>query len=313
MDPERIIGRYTGQHKGPLLIALGGMHGNELAGVRALELMSKMLKVEPITNPAFQFYGRFLALRGNLAALKSGQRFIQKDLNRQWTDENVARIRQSSFDALDAEDRELKELLEAIEKEIAAYDPERIVLLDLHTTTADGGIFSIPNDDPDSLQIAIELHAPVIRGLLKGITGTTLHYFNKARFGPRMTGVSFESGQHYDPLSINRAIAALTNCMRTIGCVRAEHVENRHDRLLIEYSKGLPKVADLITAHAIRPEDNFQMKAGYQNFEAVRKGEILAYDRNGPISAVEDGLVLMPLYQPQGNDGFFLIRPVEGF
>jgi len=30
-DLERIIGRITGEKKGPLLIAFGGMHGNEPA------------------------------------------------------------------------------------------------------------------------------------------------------------------------------------------------------------------------------------------------------------------------------------------
>ncbi len=310
---ERIIGRYTGQQKGPLLIALGGIHGNEPAGLRALELIMKMLEVEPITNPSFRFNGRLLALRGNLAALQSGQRFIDKDLNRNWTEENVARIRSSPATSWDMEDREIASLLHVIDQEIADYRPERIVVLDLHTTTADGGIFSIATDDPESLEIAIELHAPVIRGILAGINGTILHYFNKKRYGPRITAVGFESGQHYDPLSINRAIAAITNCMRTIGCVNSKHVENRHDELLIEYSKDLPKVADFITAHTIRAGDDFRMKEGYQNFGSVRKGEILAYDRHGPITAVEDGLVLMPLYQPQGEDGFFLIRAVQGY
>ena len=51
MNPKRIIGKYTGEDRGPLLICLAGMHGNEPAGIQALELMFKMLEVEPITNP----------------------------------------------------------------------------------------------------------------------------------------------------------------------------------------------------------------------------------------------------------------------
>ena len=188
-----------------------------------------------------------------------------------------------------------------------------MVVLDFHSTTAYGGIFSIPTDDPESLRIAIELHAPVIKGLLKGVQGTSLHYFCNDNFAPETVAICFESGQHQEELSINRAIAALTNCMRTIGCVKAEHVENRHDSLLIEYSKGLPQVAELITIHNIDPEDNFKMHPGYKNFQKVKKGELLATDQHGPIYAVEDGLVLMPLYQKQGNDGFFLIRSLVDF
>lgn len=313
MGLQRIIGRYTGKEKGPLLICFGGMHGNEPAGVQALEKMFEMLAIEPLHNKSFKFKGCLLGLRGNLRAMQRGKRFIVKDLNRQWTQENVARIKSASLDSLDAEDLEIKELLEIIETEVANYQPEKLVFLDFHTTTAYGGIFSIPTEDPESLRIAIELHAPVIKGMLRGIRGTSLHYFSKKNFIPDTVAICFESGQHLEELSVNRAIAALTNCMRTIGCVQAEDVENRHDSILIEYSKDLPKVAELITIHSIQPEDEFRMAPNYKNFQAVEKGAILAHDQHGPILAPEDGLLLMPLYQKQGDDGFFLVKMVLGF
>ncbi|MEO1085677.1 MAG: aspartoacylase, partial [Acidobacteriota bacterium] len=34
-------------------------------------------------------------------------------------------------------------------------------------------------------------------------------------------------------------------------------------------------------------------------------------DRRGDILSPHDGLILMPLYQQQGEDGFFLVRPVK--
>ena len=180
---DRLIGRYEGKEKGILFIALGSIHGNEPAGTKALELMFKMLEVEPITNPNFSFKGRFIGLRGNLRAIQAGKRYLEKDLNRQWTVENVNRIMGSDRSILVAEDLEIREILELIHQEIAEYQPKKIVLLDLHTTTAFGGIFTIVTDDSDSLKVGIELHAPVIRGLLKGIKGTTLHYFNEENIG----------------------------------------------------------------------------------------------------------------------------------
>ncbi len=313
MKLDRIIGTYTGEEKGPMLIVFGGMHGNEPAGVNALEIMFDMLEREPITNPAFTFKGKMIGLRGNIRAMQQGKRFINKDLNRQWIPENIQRIKTATIEDLDAEDLEIKENLEVIEKAIEDYQPEKLVVLDLHTTTAFGGIFSIPTQDPESVRIAVELHAPVIKGLLKGIKGTSLHYFNNDNFEPETVAVCFESGQHNEDLSVNRAIAALTNCMRTIGCVNAKHIENRHDSLLQEYSKGLPKISDLIMVHDIQPNDNFVMAPGYKNFQKVSKGEVLAHDRKGTIEAVDDGLILMPLYQAQGDDGFFLIKMLESF
>jgi succinylglutamate desuccinylase len=310
MHTERIIGNYTGQAHGPLLICLAGMHGNEPAGIHALEILFNLLEIEPESNPAFSFKGRFLGLRGNLRALQQGVRFIDKDLNRLWTPPIIQRVKASPLALLRSEELELRELLTIIEAEIEAYRPSRIVLLDLHTTTAFGGIFSIATDDPESVRIAVELHAPVVQGMLRGIQGTTLHYFTSENFDCPTVGICFESGQHDETLSTNRAIAAVINCMRTIGCVRGEDVENRHDALLIEYSKDLPKVLELVLCHTIREDDDFYMMPNYKNFQPVRQGEVLAYDRHGPIRAPEAGRILMPLYQKQGDDGFFIIREV---
>ena len=308
---ERIIGRYDGKEKGPLLVCLGSIHGNEPAGIKALALMFKMLEVEPITNPNFCFRGRLLGLRGNLRAIQAGKRYLEKDLNRQWTPENVHRVMHTAITDLQAEDLEIREILELIKQEIAEYQPEKMVLLDLHTTTAFGGIFTVVTDDSESLKIGIELHAPVVRGLLKGIKGTSLHYFNQENIGIPTAAVCFESGQHNEQLSINRAIAAITNCMRTVGCVKAEDVENQHDKLLMEFSAGLPRVSQLIMTHPINEGDDFHMRKGYKNFQPVKKGEIVADDNNGPIKIIKDGLLLMPLYQKQGDDGFFLIESVD--
>ena len=310
MNLSRIIGSYTGLERGPLLIVLGGMHGNEPAGVRALELMFKMLEVEPITNPNFNYKGRIVGFRGNLRALYAEQRFISKDLNRAFTPENIERIKNSPVIELDSEDKEVLELLTAVQIEIDDYQPDKIVFLDIHTTTAFGGIFAIASEDPESVRIAVELHAPVITGMMQGIRGTSLHHFGKENYGPNTVAVVFEAGQHTESLSINRAIAAITNCMRTIGSVRGQDVENRHDELLIEYSRHLPKVARLLRVHQIKLGDDFKMMPDYKNFQPVRKGEIIARDKNGPIRADEDGMIVMPLYQKQGDDGFFLVKQV---
>lgn len=313
MEVNRIIGQYTGTKRGPLFVCFAGIHGNESAGVEALNILFTLLINEPNLNPQFEFCGRMIGVAGNLQALRQKTRYLQKDMNRQWTPENIARIKSSTADQLEAEDAEIKAILQLIDQEVSTYRPEKLIILDLHTTTASGGIFTVACDDPESVAIGTELHAPVIKGLLRGIHGTTLHYFKTENVGVPTVAVTFESGQHKDPLSVNRAIAATINCMRTIGSVKAEHVENRHDALLIEYSRALPKVAELIMCHRIQEGDDFVMVPGYENFQRVKKGELLAHDRYGPIYAEADANILMPLYQEQGDDGFFLIRTVETF
>lgn len=309
MLTSRIIGQFSGAQPGPLLIVLGGIHGNEPAGVNAIETVLQLLEREAILQP-LPFTGAFMGLRGNLQALTLNKRYIEKDLNRQWTPENVDRIKATPIQQLHAEDLEMKGLLDTIESAIAAFHPTQLYLLDLHTTSADGGIFTIATDDEESIRIGVALHAPVIKGMLNGLAGTTMHYFTRALTGIPTVALAFESGQHDDPLSVNRAIAALLNCLQIIGCLPDKSIENRYDDLLRQYSEKLPKVAELVDYHRIFYGDGFNMSPGYHNFKPVKKNEVLAHDRKGPIAARADGLILMPLYQAQGSDGFFIVKPL---
>lgn len=308
MDRDRIIGSYEGVERGPLLICIGAMHGNEPAGVKALDLMFKMLEVEPITNEEFYYKGKIVGLIGNLQAYAQNRRFLKRDLNRQFRRENLKNLLNAERSDLEAEDLELVELIDEIKNQIELYKPEKLYILDLHTTSSKGGIFCITTNDDESIDIAKGLFAPVVMGFLKGIQGTTLHYFNEETMGLPTVAVTFESGQHEEPLSVNRAIAAITNCMKIIGSIRKQDVENRHNHLLIEYSKNLPKVAELIRRHDISTQDEFQMRPDFKNFQRLKKGDIIADDKNGPVTVQEDCLLLMPLYQAQGEEGFFLIK-----
>ena len=308
--PQRIINRYDGHEHGALLIALGGMHGNEPAGVKAVETVFEMLAQEPNKNSNFRFKGRFLGLRGNLGALHTRCRQIEKDLNRQFTTQNIIRLKNLSATELKYEDLELLDLITTINQEIEAYQPSKLVVLDLHTTSASGGIFTISSDVEQNIRTATKLHAPVVLGMLEGLQGTTLHFFTSEQFHLDTIAISLEAGQHDDPDSVARAISAIINCMRTIGCVQANQVESKHDEVLKTYSKNLPKVVELSYVHRIQPDDQFVMRPGYTNFQPIQKGEVLAKDCRGDIKAKENGFILMPLYQKQGEDGFFVVKEV---
>ena len=308
---QRVICRYDEGRKGPLLICLGGIHGNEPAGVQAIKTVGTLLHHERSMNPGFEFSGRMLGLAGNVQALEKSKRFISMDMNRAFTGERIAHVFEADVDTLTAEDLELRQLIAVIRDEIREYQPERIVLLDIHSTSATGGIFVIASEDPESARIGVELHAPVILNFAKEVTGTTLGFFGKQNFDTEIVTVVFESGQHNEPLSVNRAIAAIINCMRTIGCVSPEAVENKHDKLLQEYSQGLPKVAKLIERYGIQGREPFRMARPFANFAKVTAGEVVAYEGEHPVRAIHNGLILLPRLQDQGDDGFFVVAPVS--
>lgn len=321
---NRIIGTFRGVAPGPLLLVFGAIHGNEPAGPEAIRAVFQLLEKEKIANPEFIFFGKMTGLIGNLQAFSGKKRFLKKDLNRAWTEEKINEVLATDLHHLTEEKREIRQLLEAIRAEIMAEQPTEIVLFDLHTTSAEGGVFIIPGDDLDSLELAAALKAPVVKGLLDGVSGTILQFFSKEnliKFGgwqPKidhpiaphleLKSCAFEAGHHDDHESVSRSVAAIVHCLRAIGCIEKSALENPHEAVLAEFSEKLPGISQLDYVHKIAPGDDFEMDPGFQNFQKIKKGERLAADKNGEILAPTDGHILMPLYQKQGSDGFFIVK-----
>ncbi len=305
---QRLIGHFTGSERGTLVIALAAVHGNEPSGIQALKTLFSRLEDTQNSSAGLLFKGRIVGLMGNIQAYERRLRFVKQDLNRIMTLENLKKARLTPQYRLIYEDLELFELIQAIKTEVATYKPSRLVVLDLHTTSADGGIFSIVNDDMESLNLAKQLNVPVVLGMVGSTGGTTLHYFTTENMGIPTISFAFEAGQHEDAQSVKRTIAWLYNILRATKAIEPHDVESRYDMILKDYSRYLPKVVEFLYVHIVEPDDHFQMRPGYENFQAVKAGEILADDQYGPIRAKEDGLLLMPLYQRKGIEGFFLVK-----
>lgn len=308
---NRIIGQYGGDRPGPLVVVTGALHGNEPAGVQALTEVFQWLQ-QATGQPGFEFNGTLVGLIGHRQAFKQQQRFMQQDLNRLWLPVIVQQILDEDPDRLQDEHLEIRELHSTICQVMEAVRPETLVLLDLHTTSAGGGIFCIPTDEKESLALARELHTPVILDLFEGVGGTLLGFvtqghFKQDRFPQRTLGVAFEAGQHQDPLSVRRSVSAILHCLRGAGCLRLEVMDSQYAAILQEHSVGLPQVTRLLYVHRVQAGDHFRMRPGYANFQAIHAGEHLADDVAGSVLAACDGLILMPLYQPLGADGFFVV------
>ena len=53
------------------------------------------------------------------------------------------------------------------------------------------------------------------------------------------------------------------------------------------------------------------MMPGFKNFQPIEKGQLLGHDARGEVRAPKNGCILMPLYQQQGDEGFFIIKVIE--
>jgi succinylglutamate desuccinylase len=300
-----LIASIRGSRPGPTLIILGGIHGNEPAGVLAAQRVRlRMQKRSAVLR------GEVVLLRGNTRGLEQRVRYIDVDLNRQWTIENVRTAASGKQDIPEvAELCEQTELL-TIVREVVSRARGEIYFLDLHTTSAHGQPFATIGDTLRNRRFALTFPLTIVLGLEEQIDGTMLEYMNN--LGAITMGV--EAGQHEAMTSVDHHEAVIWNAAASTGNLPRKDVpELDQSRSLLKRASGGRRVVEVRHRHAIAPEDHFKMEPGFRNFQPVRRGEILAADRRGKIKACETGLILLPLYQPLGNDGFFLGREVERF
>jgi len=305
IQAERILARARGAAEGPTFVCVGGLHGNEPAGVEGIRRVAARLEAGGALRT-----GDFLGLAGNRAALEVGSRFVEEDLNRVWTPERVARVRALAPDGRPPEEREQAEILVEIERAIAdARGP--VYLLDLHTTSGLGGIFSVFGDALQHRTFARAFPVPMVLGLEELVDGTLSQYFGERG----VVAVTVETGSHDAPESMDCAEAAIWVALSTLGMLapEAEREAEQGERLLSQASAHLPRALEMRHRHGIGPGDGFRMNYGYRNFDRVARGQVLGRDRRGDVRASETARILMPLYQTQGDDGFFLVRPFTPF
>lgn len=304
---DRLIGRIVGARPGPLLVATAGLHGNEPAGVAALERI-----FQTIHDQRIPIRGEFLGLAGNLAALARGERAIDRDLNRHFKPERITALRNGHPpDPAISEDQELVDVLEAIEPALGRAHDEAF-FIDLHTTSGKSAAFATVGDTLRNREFALRFRSPIILGLEEHIEGTLLEYLN----GLGYITMGFEGGRHQDPASVDLLEAGVWVALAAAGVLptadRLAEVE-RAQRLLEQNRRGLPRVFEVRYRHPVQPEDRFRMRPGYESFQPLTQGEWVAEDRSGDIHAPAGGRILMPLYQTQGDDGFFVIREFSPF
>ncbi len=302
---EHLIASVGGSFPGPTLLILGGIHGNEPAGVLAAD------RVLPrIQERRADLRGEVVLLRGNTRALERKVRYIDADLNRQWTADNVRRR-----DSGNRGRPEMSELLEQGElfaalREAVSRARGDVYFVDLHTTSAPGKPFATVGDTLRNRRFALSFPLTIVLGLEEQIDGTLLEYLNN--LGAITMG--FEAGQHEAITSVDHHEALIWNATVATGNFRREDLaEFDHCRSLLKRAGGGRRVVEVRHRHAIVPEDGFQMEPGFRNFQPVRRGQVLARDGRGEITARETGLILLPLYQTLGDDGFFLGRKVKHF
>lgn len=299
--PGRLIGRCRANRPGPTLICFGGIHGNEPAGVKALEAIFTELG----SGATSLSRGCFVAIRGNLPALDKGVRYLGEDLNRLWTLDGIKNILVKQPAAKSVEEQELTEILKAIATLIREERPP-YYFIDLHTTSSPTLPFITINDAVINRKFSSQFPVPVILGIEEYLEGPLLSYINELGY----VSLGFESGQHQDEKAVEHAADFVWLALGYAGLLEdgVDPKSLQRQIRLREASLGDQRFYEVFHRHVLADASQFRMVQGFRSFQSAPRGTLLAHDRGQPVYMRRNGMLFMPLYQKQGDEGFFLIR-----
>jgi len=294
----RIIGKYTSNKKGPLLFVTAGIHGNEPSGVKALQkVFEELQKSKP------EIDGTIIGVAGNKEALNHNKRYIDEDLNRSWTEDNIWKGKKETH-----EQKEMHEIIEVLQQ-YPEKDFTKRYFLDCHTTSSASLPYISVQEVNDNDSWAHHFPTYIIRGFSDIVYGCIDHYLSRTG----LTGFVFEAGQHTDKTSIENHegmiwLALKEACkldLNRISCY-PECVEK-----FSEINAPDQKTFEILHRHGLDEGDKFKMEQGFENFQKIKKGQLLAIQNGEEIKSSWNAFVFMPLYQAQGNDGFFVVQEVK--
>lgn len=301
---DRVVDQLRGEVPGPTLVLIGGVHGNEPAGVEASRHVLSELRRDRIPVA-----GEVVAVIGNLRAIAAGRRYLVRDLNRQWTPASVAeakaRVLAGVSDEVEPELHETVELDAALDA-IFARARGPVFVLDMHTTSSEGTPFGVVGPTQAHKDFAAHFELPALVRLEEQLPGVLTRYLGEQG----IVTFAIEGGSHDSRASREHLAAAIIVGLRASGVVATRDLpglSSANDRL--RRARGeLPQMIEVLSRHPVLPEHQFQMEPGFATIQPTFAGTLIARDKAGEIRAPNDCLVLLPLYQAQGNDGFFVGR-----
>jgi predicted deacylase len=277
---------YSAEEKGPRLLILGAVHGNEICGTLAIRRVMEELDSGKISLT----HGRveFVPV-ANPRAHESGKRFIERNLNRYFLPVEEPKTYEAKLNNI------LCPMIEACD-----------VLIDLHSTTAGGIPFaSVEGVNEDENKLAAAMGAEVLlygwdeAYAASGRTnpdpdesvGTTAY---ARRHGAKMA-VLLECGQHKDPAAVEIAYTAIRNALRHLG--------------MVEDGASLPRQSPPVirTTLVVYRGEGGAFTESWSNFSPVKAGQKVALRQDGvAVTAPADGFIVLPTpHTPAGSEWFY--------
>lgn len=297
---DRVLFEYHADPKAPCVVVFCGIHGNEKAGLKAVERLLPMLQSEKLK-------GSLYVLSGNIPALAKDQRFIDEDLNRLWKRKFMNGFPFGHKEISENKDR--KELLGII-NEISTTMEGPLYFIDIHTTSATSVPFITIDDSLINRRFTSVFPVPVVLGIEEYLQGALLSYINQQGY----VSLGFEAGEHHAEISVLNAESFLYMVFWVSGIMKADKaLLYRHRNRLETNANKDHRFYEVTYRYGVQPGDAFCMYPGYENFQRVPGGKALARVNGEEIKTEKEAVIFMPLYQKQGEDGFFFVRKIPSW
>ena len=238
---DNTVFEFDSGNPGPNILIFGGIHGNEHCGVKAIEMFMENLNSGRFTL----LNGKVTFAFGNIPALKQNVRFIDKDMNRIFVDNNFDKFEGSSeYERVSF----LKTLFEG-----------KDAFLDLHSAKSPCLDFLISEEE--SLILASELSSSFIVTGWKNfseVAGDTENY----ALGKGLKALTYEAGQHDDMISIENSYSMILKFLSVHGMINYTFVKRE------------AKVLNLKTLY-LKTSESDSLIPIIENFTFVKKDELL--------------------------------------
>ena len=265
-----------GGNNGKNVLILGGVHGDELPGIWAIENVLPKINIKN----GLITYGI-----ANPKAVKIHKRFTEENLNRMFYDKNV--IDKNSYEYKRAQ--ELKKIMN-----------KHDILLDLHSSSIkDTPAFAIC--EPNSYNIVKNLPVEyIVSGFDEHEPGGTDYYMNKIG----KIGICIECGYHSSKESKKIAEQSIYNLLAHLNMIDNDKATISSTQANIYKSKQ--KYYKVFYKHFSKT-NKFKLKRCFKNFEALRKNELIGYDGITEVRAQKDAIILFAHNGSKIGDEVFLL------
>jgi succinylglutamate desuccinylase len=256
----------TENMRGPRVVLFGGVHGDELSGVHAIE----KLFFDLFAGTRTLRQGSLTLVRGNEQALAAERRYLKHNLNRLFRDDYGPEIDRTSYEFNRAQ--ELKSVL---------HDCD--YFLDLHSAPIAQDPFMVA--EQGAVGFYSKLGIPrIMTGWSKfssgAIGGDAENYANA--HGAK--SATLESGSHFDKRSNDVAYRSIVSLLSLLEMIAGT-----------EQPAARPLEIVDVYAVVMKEADDFRYAGKVDNFQFIEKGKSFGFQSGCAITVSEDSYLLIPM------------------